>query len=603
MVAAMKHRGPDGSGVEDVGEGMILGHARLSILDLSDAAHQPMVTPTLGLSYNGELYGYRELRTQLVERGAQFTSTGDTEVLHRALELDGEAALPRLDGMFAFAAFDRRERKLLLARDQMGKKPLFFTLERGAVVFASELAALRAAGVELELDASLVSEFLVRGYVHAPHTPCRRVEQLAPGEVLTVEASGRVSRRRYWEHPWLRGAPVPLVRDAEEACVTIRSLFERAVERRLAADVPLGAFLSGGFDSAAVVAVAQKRFGRPMQTFTIGFDGAPAWDEGADAAESARLLGTEHVHQSSSLDSLDLLGALVTQSGEPEGDSSIVPTHLVARLARTKVTVALTGDGGDELFAGYDRFLIALAAARVPALVGRLASRAFDRNGGASSLARRLARLGHAVALGPAATMVEWAGGATFDQAAAVTGAPVDLEAIALPEATVLRRARENGAPWLTAILAANISTYLPGDVLVKVDRATMASSLEARSPLLDLRLMEYACRLAPLLLARGRSLKWVAKRALAPYVPASIRSRRKRGFGAPVSEWFRGSGRARVEQRLLARGAPIGAYVDSRAVANMIDAHDARRIDAGIILFRLWSLNEWLQWTGRSGS
>jgi asparagine synthase (glutamine-hydrolysing) len=605
MVQALRHRGPDDSDVVDVGGGLVLGHTRLSILDTSRAAHQPMVSPEIALSYNGELYGYRTLRQELKERGATFSSTGDTEVLLRALELDGEAALQKIEGMFAFAAFDRRTRTLMLARDQLGKKPLFFALEDGAIVFASELAAVRAGGVALQFDPDVLAHFLVRGYIQPPRTLCTGVEQLRAAELVVINASGQLKRRLYWTHPWLRDQPpISLECDVDTACIQLRELFGNAVERRLASDVPLGAFLSGGFDSAAVVAVAQKRLGTPMRTFTIGFSDAPGWDESAEATETARLLGTRHTSYTAALDSFDLLPTLVARTGEPQGDSSFIPTHLVSRLARDEVKVVLTGDGGDELFAGYDRFLLAVAAERIPAIAGKIARRAFrgiSEGPITPALVRRLKRLARAVAIGPAATLVEWAGGTTFENMEALLGRRLDLPQLIAPEAQLLRSARQHGAPTLNALLAANLATYLPGNILVKLDRASMATSLEARSPLLDLRLLEFAATLGPNLLARGLSLKWIAKRAFSGMVPAVIGRRRKRGFGAPVGAWFRGSGTGRVRERLLGPTSAITNYVDAAHVRRLIGDHAVGITDGGVALFRLLALDEWLRWAAQN--
>jgi asparagine synthase (glutamine-hydrolysing) len=601
MTRALAHRGPDGSGVLDAGGGVVLGHRRLSILDTGPSAAQPMrnETGTLALTYNGEIYNYVTLRAELAARGVQVQSTGDTEVLLRCLETWGEDALPRIDGMFAFAAFDSRGHRLLLARDRLGKKPLFIHRRRGALFFASELSGLHAGGVSLEPDRDVLPDFLVRGYVPVPRTNCRDIEQLAPGELLIVDERGAEQRRRYWAHPHLRQGPPPRQeKDEQRAVETIRSLFRSAVERRLASDVPLGAFLSGGVDSAAVVALAQQRLSRPMSTFTIGFEGAPDWDETAAARDTARLLGTRHTERIVRPDALDIQSLVVARTGEPQGDSSLVPTYLVSRLAREQVTVALSGDGGDELFAGYERFLLAYAAAWVAPLSGLvpgalLASPREGAQGG--GLARRLKRWARAVSFGPAATLMEWAGGTRVIDAQNLLGRALDPHALAAPERSAYATARVRGAGRLHALLAANIDTYLGGDILPKVDRASMATSLEVRSPLLDTQLIEYAASLAPWLLARGRRLKWIFKRAMADLLPEQILHRRKRGFGAPVAAWFRGEPGRRLAQRLLAREARLPALIDRARIQSLLDAHIGGREDHGIMLWRLLALEEWL--------
>jgi asparagine synthase (glutamine-hydrolysing) len=605
MTRALSHRGPDGNGVVKYPGGAVLGHTRLSILDLSHAADQPMqtVSGNCAIVFNGEIYNHADLRRILEAEGARIRSSGDTEVLLRWVDRSWSSQLDALDGMFAFAAFDLRERRLLLVRDRLGKKPIFLVREPGALLFASELAARGAAGVSLEADSEQLGHFLVRGYVPPPSTLCRVVQQLEPGEALECDGQGRERKLRYWTHPWLRqSCTISRETSVDRATETIRQLFRQAVQRRLASDVPLGAFLSGGVDSAAVVAVAQELLGRPLQTVTIGFEGAPGWDEARAARETADYLKAQHTDRSLSPDSLDVLSRVLELTAEPQGDSSLIPTYLVSGLARQQVKVVLTGDGGDELFAGYDRFLVALGASMTgPALAGPLNRWLKTRPEGprTGGVLRRLRRWSRAACLGPAASLMEWSGGARIEQAEALLGRSVDPEQLSQPESAVYQAARRNGAGRLQGLLAANILTYLPGDILTKVDRASMAHGLEARSPLLDIPLLEYCVSLAPWLLARGTKLKWIFKRAMSQWVPDFVMQRRKRGFGAPVGIWFRGPQGEAALALLQERTSPLRDYADSKAVGRLAAEHRNGADDHGMVLWRLLVLNHWLRLTG----
>jgi asparagine synthase (glutamine-hydrolysing) len=607
MAGALHHRGPDATNVLAVDDRTLLAHTRLAILDLSDAAAQPMQNADgrHALTYNGELYNHRSLRAELEREGVAFRSKGDTEVLLRALERWGDGALDRIDGMFAFASYDRANGTLSLGRDRSGKKPLFVAREQGALLFASELAALSAARIRLEVDDAHLAAFLTRGYVPGSATLARGIEQVQAGELWTITQGGRITRRRYWRHPWLSSTPPRFIeKDVDSAVRELKRLFTAAVVKRLDADVPVGAFLSGGVDSAAVVAVAQRATVDALKTCTIGFSSASGSDERAPAAETAALIGTNHEDEVAAPDVLDIISSLVNLTGEPQGDSSFVPTYLVSRLARRRVTVALSGDGGDELFAGYDRFLLALMAALAPRTPARVLARAFahvEEGPMTQRWARSLRRWTRAAAEGPGATLMQWAGGTRVEDVAAMTGQTLSTEELAQPENEALAEAAAHGAPALHGILAANFVTYLPGNTLVKLDRASMASSLEGRSPFLDTDLIEYSARLAPLLLARGLSLKWVMKRALRDVVPTAVLTRRKVGFGAPVDDWLRRTKDVRLDDALARADSPLSAHVDMGQCRRLLAEHRDLRQDHGHLLTRLLTLNAWLDWTARA--
>ncbi|HSE94665.1 MAG TPA: asparagine synthase (glutamine-hydrolyzing), partial [Methylomirabilota bacterium] len=374
MSAAVSHRGPDGldQDIQTVGSLQVgLGHARLRIIDLSAAASQPMVSDdgAVSVTFNGEIYNFRELRARLQARGVRFRTASDTEVILRVYEAEGPDAITSLDGMFAFALWDAHRRMLLLARDRVGKKPLFYASGPGWLVFASEIKALmRWPELAVEVDPGALPAFFLYGYVPTPATPYRGIRQLPPGHCLSVDGTGATRLWGYWELP--PAGPPPAEGDATGR---VRELVTDAVRRRLVADVPLGAFLSGGIDSTIVVGVMSQLMGTPVRTFSIGFAGDPRFDERRYARLAARHFGTEHTEFVVEPSAVDLVDRLVYHHDGPFADSSAVPTYLLSRLTRQHVTVALNGDGGDELFAGYLRFYAALLAERVPAGLRRAA--------------------------------------------------------------------------------------------------------------------------------------------------------------------------------------------------------------------------------------
>jgi asparagine synthase (glutamine-hydrolysing) len=587
MGSALAHRGPDDATLAQYGQAG-LSFRRLSIIDVT-GGQQPLHNEddSCHLILNGEIYNHLELRRELEARGHRPRTHSDAEVVLHGYEEWGDAIVPRLRGMFAFALWDDRRRRLLLARDRLGKKPLVYHHAEGRLAFASELGGLLAdPEVPRAPDLEAIHQYLVYQYVPAPLTAFADVRKLPPAHTLVFE-DGVARVQRYWS---LSFQPV-LDIGLEDAAAEVRRLLRDAVAVRLMSEVPLGAFLSGGIDSSAVVALMSE-FGR-VKTFCIGFE-EDAYDERPFAAMVASRYGTEHHEFVVRPNAAEVLPDVVAHYGEPFADSSALPTWYLARLTRQHVTVALNGDGGDELFAGYDRYR-ALAAYRVLARLpgrGLLAPMADAADGWLPARARRL--------LKAASTRPE----ASYARTVSVFS-PEEARALYAPD---MRRRTERVdayAPLLAAFdgsdapdllgrtLHADTMTYLPGDLLAKVDIATMAHGLEARSPLLDHPLVEFAARL-PSRYKLGRTGKVVLRRAVQDLLPEAILRRPKKGFGVPLGRWFRGELRGYLEETLLSSRAQARPYFDPRAVAALVRAHGAHGRDHSAQLWALLVLELW---------
>ena len=593
MAAEMVHRGPDDAGAHAEPESdLAFGFRRLAIVDLTEAGHQPMVSAS-GRSvivYNGEIYNADDLRRDLAARGIRFRGHSDTEVLLEACEAWGiDATLPRLIGMFAFAVFDRTTRRLSLARDRFGKKPLYLAQHGGAVLFGSELRALRAHPLfEAVQDDQALSAFLRYGWVPAPLCIYKGVEQLPPGGIATIGPDGMVRVERWWRADDIAAAAKanPLEGSDGELLDRLDDVLKDAVRRRLVADVPLGAFLSGGIDSSLIVALMQEVGGGRTKTFSIGFEEA-AFDESPHARAVARHLGTDHQElYVSSSEALATVPDLPEVWDEPFADSSQIPTLLVSRLARQQVTVALSGDGGDEIFAGYTRY------AQMAAIMG------FVRR--APGAVRWLAQLGHGLVTAPAlapfhgllppllhSRAERWLG-----RIAAINDAEIfepgyrRMLQLGLEPALIFPRAEEVQEPLWSGQLARSFPgvmercqmldtlSYLPDDILVKVDRATMAASLEARAPLLDHRVFDMAWRLPDRMKMRDGVGKWALRELLYRRVPRQLVDRPKMGFGVPIDRWLRGPLRDWAEDLLDARRLSQGGVLDAGAVGKLWQRH-----------------------------
>jgi asparagine synthase (glutamine-hydrolysing) len=600
---ALAHRGPEDEGRFSDGRCTLL-HRRLKIIDLSPGGHQPMLSDDgdVAVVFNGEIYNHHALRTELARLGHQFRTRSDTEAIVRGYQAWGEGVIERLDGMFALAVWDRARGRLLLARDRAGKKPLFFS-DGPQPRFASTIGALRASGIAPGLDATRLPMYLSYGFVPAPDTLQLGVHQLPPATVMTLARDQAPQPRRYWS-PAFGARPT---RDSFAlAAANVRTLVTQAVERRLESDVPLGAFLSGGIDSTIVVGLMARMLGR-VRTFSIGFAGDARYDETRYARLAAQTFGAEHTEFTLQPSSFELVETLVEHHDGPFGDSSAIPTYVVAQLTRQHVTVALTGDGGDELFCGYLRFLAAEAAERVPSpiragLRGLLSGLPAPGSASERALAARAHRFLRAAALPLADRMAAWN---TFFEPRAILRRDV-ADALGAAVDAPLRWQREvfaeaRGTTALARVLEHNYRTYLPYDLLVKADRCSMAHALEARAPFLDTALVEYAETLPPSYLRRGRDTKVILKHAFRDLLPRAIATRGKMGFGVPLGAWFRGDLRDYLRDR-LAPGARLYDFVDAAVVARMVDEHERGARDHGQKLWALLTLEIWLRALAASG-
>jgi asparagine synthase (glutamine-hydrolysing) len=600
MGTSLQHRGPDAEGIfEDAKAAPAVGlvHRRLSIIDLSKVADQPLANEdgTIQALLNGEIYNYQELRRGLEARHP-FRSKGDTEAAVHLYEERGDEAVAALDGMFSLVIWDGRQRRLVLARDPFGKKPLYYFHDARRLVFASEIKALLAAGVAAELEEDALGEYLALGYVPTPRSLFRGIRKLPPASLLSVDASGVHGPRSYWDLRFPGAGSAPPVSDAE-AAARVRELLTEAVRKRLAADVPLGLLLSGGLDSSAIAALMAKLVPGRVKTFTVGFEGDAFYDERAHAEAVARHVGTDHHSSLVKPNAVGLVETLLHHHDEPFGDSSALPTYLVAREARAHVTVAINGDGGDETFAGYERFQASLLADSIPLPARRALRGMVGLLPEGSTYHGPLRRIRRFVDQAPRPVeerMLGWTG--IFDLP--------NLERLDLDHhwraEQVLASYREalgraGAASPLSRLLYLNARTYLLDDLLPKMDRMTMAHGLEARSPLLDRPLVEYVASLPDDLKRRGGQGKRVLREAVGDLLPASILKRPKHGFGVPLGTWFRGELRPMLQDLLLDRPR-LARRMRADVVARLVQDHLASRMDRGHQLWALLTLELWLR-------
>jgi asparagine synthase (glutamine-hydrolysing) len=621
MGDALRHRGPDDHGVWlDAEAGIALAHRRLSIVDLSAAGHQPMRSADgrWVLAYNGEVYNHLELRAELeaTGRAPAWRGHSDTETLLAAIGAWGlTRTLGKCVGMFALALWDRDQRCLSLARDRLGEKPLYYGLHGGVLLFGSELAALRRhPAFDGAIDRGALDLLLRLGYVPAPWSIHASVRKLPPGCVLTLRqpADAVAEPVPYWSAlaQALEGQRQPLALSDGEALDELERLLRQSLQGQRVADVPLGAFLSGGVDSSLVVAVMQSLGGGAVRTFTAGFDDA-AHDESAHARAVAAHLGTQHTEfRLDEREALETVRELPTMFSEPLGDASQIPTHLVCRLARRSVTVAISGDGGDELFSGYERYHWASRIAAVPGWV-RHATGAAMRPLPAAAWAALLAPLqpwlpaelrgpGRADRLRKLQAVLSAPDG---DAVYRLVLSPWPAETRLVPGAVHRPSVFDDLPPALRTLdermMLLDLRSYLPDDVLAKVDRAAMATSLETRVPLLDHRLVEFALRL-PLHLKRrdGRS-KWLLRQLLDRHVPRALIERPKMGFGIPLHRWLRAGLRDWAEALLAEDRLRAAGLVDVATVRRCWAQHQAGTHDWG---YRLWPLLVFEAWREAQG-
>ena len=593
MCRVIAHRGPDDQGAVAAG-GVALGMRRLSIIDLA-GGHQPIsgCGGRVSVVFNGEIYNFQELRPELEARGHHFHTHSDTETIVHAYEEWGAACVERLRGMFAFAIWDEGERTLFVARDRVGKKPLYYTLTPGGtLVFGSELKSLlEHPEVGRVLDFEALDAYLTFGYVPDPLCIFRGVEKLPPGHHLTF-AGGRLAVRQYWDFDF---APAEGRRREEDYLEELRALLDEAVRIRLVADVPLGAFLSGGVDSSAVVGLMARASGRPVKTFSIGFN-EDSYSELKYARVTAERFATEHHEFVVTPDICHVVDELAWHFDEPFADSSAIPTYMVSKLAREHVTVALSGDGGDELFAGYTRYVVDRRRggfARLPRLV---------RSGLMQPLSRRLPHGARGrnylynVALDPLDRYIDSV--STFTSLTRPALYRDDF-ASQLGADGAASRFREYAARVATGngvdpLLYLDSKTYLPGDILTKVDRMSMAVSLEARVPLLDHKLIEFVTRIPADLKLKGLTTKHIFKRAVRGLVPDEILDRPKQGFGVPISQWINAELRGRIRETLTEARARQRGYFEPDYLGLLLDEHERGRRDHSAQLWSLFMLELW---------
>jgi asparagine synthase (glutamine-hydrolysing) len=623
MAATLRHRGPDaGGGWVDPATGVALGFRRLAILDLTEGGDQPMASACgrYVIVFNGEVYNFRELRKELVAAGHAFRGRSDTEVLLAAVSAWGvESALRRSNGMFAFALWDRTLRVLHLARDRLGEKPMYYGWAGASFLFGSELKALRAnPAFRAEVDRDALALYLRHKYVPAPWSIYHGVRKLPAGTLLTVDPGTRgrdAAPRPYWSAREAAEAGPDRRLGADEAVEELDGLLRDAVRLRMVADVPLGAFLSGGIDSSTVVALMQAQSSRPVKTFTVGYEDDD-FNEAADALAVARHLGTDHTElYLSPAECMEVIPRLPTLYDEPFADSSQIAVFLVSALARRHVTVSLSGDGGDELFGGYNRYLWAPAvwrrASRFPRPLRRTATSLLTSRS-PEAWGRLLRRAG---ALAPRSVNQRLVGDKLYKLARVLEldrSEDLYLELVShwKEPGSIVMGARELPTPvtdpaqWAQVpgiaehMMYLDLVTYLPDDILAKVDRASMGVSLEARVPLLDHRVVEMAWRVPLDLKVRNGSTKWLLRQVLHRYVPPRLVERPKMGFGVPIDRWLRGPLRDWAEALLDQRRLRADGYLDPEPVAARWAEHLSGRRDWQYHLWDVLMFQAWLEET-----
>jgi asparagine synthase (glutamine-hydrolysing) len=598
MCRIIKHRGPDDQGMMVRGT-VALGMRRLSIIDLA-GGHQPISNETQDVTvvFNGEIYNYRDLQRELEARGHRFQTHSDTETIVHAYEEYGPSCVEHFRGMFAFALWDEKEKTLFLARDRAGKKPLYYTLTKeGTLVFGSELKSLlQHPEVSREVNPAALDAYFTLGYVPDPLGIYEGIYKLAPGHHLSF-AEGAIKIKQYWDFSY-RAEDITPRAEATDYLEELRSLLDEAVRVRLVSDVPLGAFLSGGIDSSAVVGLMARHMSQPVKTFSIGFH-EDSFNELKYARVAARHFGTEHQEFIVTPDICDIVDELAWHFDEPFADSSAIPTYMVSKLARQHVTVILSGDGGDELFAGYTRYVTDRKRgnfALLPRLVRQQLMQPISQRLPHGAWGRNYL---YNVALDPLERYLDSVSVfTTLNKHSLYTGdfqAQLRAADSRLPSFQDLA-ARISSREPLDALLYIDSKTYLPGDILTKVDRMSMAASLEARAPLLDHKLIEFVTRIPARLKMKGNETKHIFKQAIADFVPAEILNRPKQGFGVPIQQWINQQLRGRIRETLTGSRARSRGLVEPRYVHLLLDEHERNRRDHSTQLWALFMLELWQQ-------
>jgi asparagine synthase (glutamine-hydrolysing) len=613
MADAMHHRGPDeGHAWSDPEAGLAFGFRRLAIIDLTEAGRQPMLSASrrTAIVFNGEIYSNAELRSELATLIRVFRGHSDTEALLEGCEHWGVlATLPKLIGMFAFAVWEREHRRLWLVRDRLGIKPLYWSMQNGVLLFGSELRALRVhPSFRSDMDRDALVSYIRHGYYPYPHTVYRGVHQLPPGHVLCLEPGQQPRISPYWSLADIveQGRAAPFTGNDQEAIEALESLLGDAVKRRMVADVPLGAFLSGGYDSSTVVALMQRHSQRPVRTFSIGFH-VPGYNEAEHAKAVARHLGTEHTElYVDPKDAQDVIPRIPELFDEPFADSSQIPTYLVSRMAREHVTVALSGDGGDELFSGYNRYaqgeFFRSRTAYLPMPIRGAAAAAiravppaiWDRIGGMAPTRLRVATPGDK--LYKIADIATQTADGFYTQLVSTWPDPGRIVPGGREPMTAVSDPAVIGVvpDFVQRMQYRDTLTYLPSDILTKVDRASMAVSLEARVPLIDHRVVAFSWTLPMAMKLRGRDRKWLLRQVLYRHVPPALLDRPKMGFGIPIDHWLRGPLRAWAEDLLDERRLRQAGLVDPVPVRQRWREHLSGRRNWQYALWTILMLEAW---------
>jgi len=594
MSSLLSHRGPDDSGIYLKGN-VGLAHRRLSIIDLTPAGHQPMPNEdeSVWIVFNGEIYNYQDIRRELLARGHRFRSNTDTETIIHLYEDKGDDCVQDLRGMFAFAIWDAKKRRLFCARDRVGKKPFVYAHTGEGLFFASEIKSLLAcSSLDKKLDYSALHHYLTYQYVPSPLSIFAIIKKLPPGHVLIYE-DDTMTVKRYWNLSYRNKLRLPSLEDYGKR---LEELFEEAVRIRLRSDVPLGAFLSGGIDSSLVVAMMQRLMNQPVKTFSIGFKEA-AYDELAFARMAARQYQTDHHEFVVKPDALSILPQLVWHYNEPFADSSAIPTYYVSKMTREHVTVALNGDGGDESFAGYERYVADKLADYYRYVPPFIRDGIFQKvinclpySTNRKSFVRRLKRFIKGISEVPERRYVRWI--CFFDNEMKRDLYTPSFDALTKAtdsvDLTVGWYGRSDAEAFIDRTLFVDVMSYLPEDLLVKVDIATMAHSLEARSPFLDHKLMEFAASLPDDLKLRGIESKYLLKHTLCGMIPRPIVQRKKMGFGVPLDMWFRNDLKEMAYDVLLAKKCTERGYFKPESLQKLLDEHASERYDHS---YRIWAL------------
>jgi asparagine synthase (glutamine-hydrolysing) len=601
MARTMVHRGPDDEGLY-FAPGVCLGHRRLSIIDLSSLAHQPLPNEdkTIWVILNGEIYNYRILREELQKKGHVFSSNSDTEVIIHLYEEKGCDCVSSLNGMYAFAVWDEKRQMFLLARDRIGKKPLLYTYQNGNLCFASEFSALLKSNlIKKEINFEALDYYLTFGYIPAPFTIYKNVFKLMPAHILIFK-DGKIKIERYWQLDFEKKINI----SEEEAQEEIFRLLLDAVKIRLYSDVPLGVFLSGGIDSSSIVGLMSQVYALRIKTFSIGFDEFD-YNELRYARNIAQYFDTEHKEFIVKPEAIKILPMLIEHYGEPYADPSCIPTYYLSKLCKQYVTVALNGDGGDELFAGYERYQAMIYAEifqRLPKFLRDTISLLFTKTISDSldvrKISKRIKRFFEGASLPRYKRYIKWIG--VFDEKLKnhifSDGYSEYMRNFSSEEFFKHCLSNSNKLSLVDRLLKLDTLTYLPYDLMVKVDIASMTCSLEARSPFLDYRLFEFMASLPSNLKIRGLVQKYIFKKIALKFLPQKNIYRKKRGFGLPIGQWFRSELKDYLCEHLLSKKSQKRGYFNPSVVKDLISQHLTGKKDYGLQLWSLLMFELWHQ-------